>query len=59
MNSHYKRARKLTRKLKKQRHPQKMLVNMAIDEVVAGMKKTTPRYIYRNGIRIDIHEMLA
>lgn len=58
-NLHYKRADKLIRRLKKQKHPQKMHVNMAIDEIVAGMKETMPKYIVRNGIVLNLHDMLA
>lgn len=63
-NPHYQRADKLTRKLKKQKHPQKMHVNMIIDEITEGMKETLPKYkrVYRPDgtyFLINLHDMLA
>lgn len=59
-NFHYRRAGKHIRKLKKQKHPQKMLVNMAINEVTAGMKDTLPKYMRtKSGDIINLHEALA
>lgn len=64
MNEHYRLGKKYAKKLKKQKHPQKMLVNQAINETTKGMKETMPKYkrVYRpdgSYILINLHDMLA
>lgn len=57
INRHYKHSTKIMNwrgTLTKRR------VNMAIDEVVEGMKETTPKYMrLKNGTIINLHDMLA
>lgn len=59
MKGKYKRADKLIRKMKKQKHVRKDLVNMAVSEVTDQMKKSLPKYEVRNGVVICWHDMLA
>lgn len=57
INRHYKHAKKIM-KWKGSLTPKR--ANMAIDEVVLGMKETIPKYKrLKNGMIINIHDMLA
>lgn len=56
INKHFKHAKKI---MKWKGTMTNKRANLTLDEIVEGMKETTPKYIVRNGILINFHDILS